>query len=48
MLSFLPRGTIFSHTNDDVQAVVAEVETLAVTLRAITDESEGIVLEVVL
>jgi len=44
----LPRLTVLSDTNDNVQAVVSEVETLAVALRAIADQSEGIVLEVVL
>ena len=44
----LPRGTVLSYTDDDVQAVVTEVETLAVTLRAVADEGEGIVLEVLL
>lgn len=45
--SLLPRSAILSHTDDDVQAVVAEVETLAVTLGAVADEGEGVVLEVV-
>ena len=44
----LPRGTVLSYTDDDVQAVVTEVETLAVTLRAVADEGEGVVLEVLL
>ena len=44
----LPRGTVLSYTDDDVQAVVTEVETLAVTLRAVADKGEGIVLEVLL
>jgi hypothetical protein len=44
----LPRGTVLSYTDDDVQAVVTEVETLAVTLRAVADESKGVVLEVLL
>ena len=43
-----PAGTALSHTNDDIEAVVAEVETLAVSLRAVSDEGEGVVLEVVL
>lgn len=47
-LGLLPRGAVLSHTDDDVQAVVAEVETLAVTLRAVADEGEGVVLEVLL
>lgn len=44
----LPRLTIFPHTNDHIQAIVAEVETLAVTLRSVSDEGKSIVLEVVL
>lgn len=44
----LPRLAILADTNDDVDAVVTEVETLAVTLRAVADESESVVLEVVL
>ena len=44
----LPRGAVLSYTDDDVQAVVTEVETLAVTLRAVADEGKGVVLEVLL
>ena len=44
----LPRGTVLSYTDDDVEAVVTEVEALAVALRAVADEGEGVVLEVVL
>lgn len=44
----LPTGTIFSHTNDDIEPVVAKIEALPVTLRAVADERERIVLEVVL
>lgn len=47
-LGLLPRGTVLSYTDDDVQAVVAEVETLAVTLGAVADKGEGVVLEVLL
>lgn len=43
-----PRLTIFPHTNDNVEAVVAEVKTLAVTLRSVSDEGKSVVLEVVL
>jgi hypothetical protein len=45
---FLPRSAILPHADYDVQAVVAEIETLAVTLRAVADESEGVIFEVVL
>ena len=44
----LPGSTIFPDTDNDVQAVVAEVEALAVTLGAVADEGEGVVLEVLL
>lgn len=43
----LPRVTALAHTDDDVEAIVTQVETLAVTLGAVAEESEGVVLEVV-
>lgn len=46
--SFLPRCAILSHTDDDIETVVAEIETLAVTLRAVADQGEGVILEVFL
>lgn len=46
LLGLLPRGTALSDTDDDVQAVVAKVESLTVSLRAVSDESECVVLEV--
>jgi len=48
LLSLLPRLSVLSYTDDDVQAVVAEVETLSVTLRTVTDECESVILEVFL
>lgn len=48
LFSLLPRSTVLPHTDNDVETVVTEIETLAVTLRAITDEGEGVVLEVFL
>lgn len=48
LLGILPRLAILSHADDDVQAVVAEVETLAVALGAVSDQGEGVVLEVIL
>ena len=48
LLRLLPAGAVLAHTDDDVQAVVTQVETLAVALRTVTDEGEGVVLEVVL
>ena len=47
LLCFLPASTVFPYTNDDIEAVVAEIQPLAMTLRAIADESESVVLEVV-
>lgn len=44
----LPGLAVLADTNDNVEAVVTEVEALAMTLGAVADESEGIVLEVVL
>jgi hypothetical protein len=46
--SLLPRGTILPHTDDDIETIVAEVEALAVALGAVADESQSVVLEVLL
>jgi hypothetical protein len=46
LLGLLPGLTILSDTDDDIEAVVAEVEALAVALGAVADEGEGVVLEV--
>jgi hypothetical protein len=46
--SLFPAGTVFSHTDNNIQAIVAEVQALTVTLRSVPDESEGVVLEVFL
>lgn len=48
MDGLLPGGTILADTNDDIEAVVTEVKALAVTLRAVADKGECVVLEVVL
>lgn len=48
LFGLLPAGAVFSDTDDDVESVVAEVETLSVTLRAVSNECESVVLEVVL
>ena len=48
LLRLFPALAILSHANDDIEAVVAEVQTLTVTLRAVADEGEGVVFEVVL
>jgi hypothetical protein len=48
LLCLLPRLPVLSYTDDDVETIVAEIETLTVTLRAIADQSERVVLEVFL
>lgn len=44
----VPGLAVLSHTDDDVQAIVTEVKTLAVTLGTVADQGEGVVLEVLL
>jgi hypothetical protein len=46
--SLLPRSTVLPNTDDDVQTVVTEVETLTVALGTVADESKSVVLEVFL
>lgn len=48
LLSFFPGSAILSDTDDHVQAIVTQIETLTVTLRAVTDEGESVVLEIFL
>lgn len=48
LLGVLPRLAVLPDTNDDVEAVIAEVQALAVALGAVADEGKGVVLEVVL
>lgn len=48
LLGILPGLAVLADTDDDVEAVVTEVEALAVTLRAVSDKGESIVLEVLL
>lgn len=48
LLSLLPGLTTLTNTDNNVEAVVAGVQALAVTLGAVTDEGEGVVLEVLL
>lgn len=38
LLSFFPRRAVLSHTNNDVQAVVTQIETLTVALRAVANQ----------
>lgn len=42
----LPGGTVLSDTDDDVQAVISQVQTLAVTLGTVTNQGHCVVLEV--
>lgn len=42
-----PALTVLADTDDDVQTIVASVETLTVALGAVTDESKGVVLKVI-
>jgi hypothetical protein len=44
----LPRLPVLADADDDVEPVVAEVEALAVALRAVADQGECVVLEVLL
>jgi hypothetical protein len=48
LLCILPRLPVLSYTDDDVETVVAEVKTLTMTLRAIADQCERVVLEIFL
>lgn len=48
LLRLFPGCSVLSHTDDDVQAVVAEIETLSMALGAVADQGEGVVLEVFL
>ncbi len=48
LLGFTPRRAVFAHADDDIQPVVSKIQALAVPLRAIPDQREGIILEVVL
>lgn len=48
LYSVFPGLTVLPHADNDIHAVVSEVKTLAVTLRAIANQGEGIVLEVFL
>ena len=48
LLCLFPRGAVLSNTDDDIQAIVAEVETLTVALGAVADKGKCVILEVVL
>lgn len=48
LFRFFPRGAVLADANDDIQAIVSEIETLTVALGAVADQGEGVVLEVVL
>ena len=45
--SLFPALAILADTDDDIEAIVTRIQTLAMTLRAIADEGEGVVFEVV-
>lgn len=45
LLGLLPRGTVLADTHNDIEAVVAEVQALAVALGAIADQSKSVILE---
>ena len=47
LLSLLPALAVLPYTNDDIEAIVTEVQALTVTLRTVADERESVVLEVV-
>lgn len=48
LYGLLPALTILSDTNNDIETVVTEVKTLTVTLRTVSDQGEGVILEVFL
>ena len=48
ILSLFPRCAIFSDANDDIQSVITKIEPLAMALRAVTNECECVILEVIL
>ena len=47
LLSLLPARTVFPYANNNVQTIVAKIESLTVTLRAVADQSKRVILEVV-
>ena len=48
LLSLLPRSAVLPHADDDIEAVIAEVQTLTVALGAVADERKSVILEVIL
>jgi hypothetical protein len=48
LYGLFPAFAVFTDTDDDVETVVAGVHTLTMSLRAVTNKSEGVVLEIVL
>lgn len=46
--SLLPALAALTNTNNDIQAIVTSVEALTVALRAVPNESKGIILEVLM
>jgi hypothetical protein len=46
--SLLPRSTVLSDANDDIETVVTEVEALTVALRSVPNKGQSIIFEVIL
>jgi hypothetical protein len=44
----LPTLTILTDTDNDVKTIITSIQTLAMSLRAVPDKGQGIVLEIVL
>jgi hypothetical protein len=47
-LCLFPTLAVLTNTDDNVESVVASIQALAMALRPITDEGQGIILEVIL
>lgn len=45
---FFPRCAILSNTNDNIETIIAKIETLTMTLGAVANKGEGIIFEVFL
>jgi hypothetical protein len=48
LFGIFPGLAVLSHADDDVQAIIPEIQALSVTLRAVADKGECVILEVVL
>ena len=47
LLGFLPGCAVLAHADNNIKPVVAKIEALTMTLRAVANECKGVVLEVV-